>query len=81
MRKEWMNPELKELALKGTELVEPKISATFSMEPLYGWHCPCCLQDSGYIFETEALAREDYRNNHLPKCPKYNAATDSCKIS
>lgn len=81
MRKEWMNPELKELAVKGTAVVEPRIRATLSMEPLYGWHCPCCLQDSGYGFETESEARQDFTNKHLPSCPKYDAATESCVIS
>lgn len=81
MRKEWMNPEITELSVKGTEKVEPIILSTFSMDPLYGWRCPCCLAESGYVFKTEKAAREDFRNNHLPNCPKYNSATDSCVIS
>lgn len=81
MRKEWMNPEITELSVKGTEKVEPIIVSTFSMKPLYGWRCPCCLAESGYIFESEAEAREDFRENHLPNCPKYNSVTDSCVIS
>ena len=51
------------------------------MDPLYGWRCPCCLAKSGYVFKTEEAAREDFRNNHLPNCSKYNSATDSCVIS
>lgn len=81
MRKEWMNPEIAELSVKGTEKVEPIIVSTFSVQLLLGWECSCCLAESRHIFETEDAAREDFRNNHLPNCPKYNSATDSCVVS
>lgn len=81
MRKEWMNPEITELSVKGTEKVEPIIVSTFSVQLLLGWECSCCLAESRRIFETEDAAREDFRNNHLPNCPKYNSATDSCVVS
>ena len=54
MIKKWMNPELKELDVRRTKVIEPTISSPRSMEPLYGWHCPCCLKNSEYIFNTES---------------------------
>ena len=81
MRKEWMNPEITELSVKKKKKVEPIIVSTFSVQSLCGWKGPCCLAESGYIFETEDAEREDFRNNHLPNCPKYNSATDSCVVS
>lgn len=81
MIKKWMNPELKELDVRRTKVIEPTISSPRSIEPLYGWHCPCCLKKSEYIFNTESLARYDFSTNHLPICPKYDENTKSCIIS
>ena len=81
MKKEWINPELNQVGVEVTEKVEPIISSSFAVKPLFSWYCPCCTQDSGHIFETDNLAKEDFHNNHLPNCSKYNAETDSCVIS
>lgn len=84
MKTQWKEPQLKKLNLEETKAVEPIILykngniRTFAMEPYIGWKCPCCGKESGYVFKTEGDARKDFKENHLPVCPKYDKVTERC---
>lgn len=89
MKKVWENPNLNKLGLKATEAVEPIILIQgvqgeiqiLPMDPLRAWKCPCCHEQSDYIFENDEALKADFHSNHVPNCKKYDATTDSCIIS
>lgn len=82
MKTQWKEPQLKKLNLEETKAVEPIIiyapAVTRSVEPYIGWKCPCCGEEKGYPFVHEEDARKDFKENHLPVCPKYDPATERC---
>lgn len=38
----------------------------------------CCQKESGYIFNQEGEAQNDFKTNHLPNCLKYDKVHDRC---
>lgn len=84
MKTQWNEPQLKKLNLEETKAVEPIIMHKYdqqnaiSLDPYIGWKCPCCGKESGYIFEVEDAARDDFKTNHINSCPKYDKTTERC---
>ena len=86
MKAKWKTPQVKKLNLEETKAVEAIIMyrsgspelVTMDLEPFIGWKCPCCQKESGYIFNQEGEAQNDFKTNHLPNCLKYDKVHDRC---
>ena len=56
MKKIWEKPQVKNLGIEST--MSDDDIMILSARGLFGWKCPCCGDESGYIYNTSDEANE-----------------------